>query len=1334
MAVSVYPFPKASVPERQKHQRPWSKKWFRALVVALVIVFVAMVITTAVILRETRDKNISSSLSSSGNSIFSQLKEKCPKGFYGENCEKQSNECESSPCQHGSTCIDGLAMFGCVCTVGFRGVLCEENIDDCASGQHCKNGGKCIDGINQYECECSPGYEGVHCEIDIDECESEPCQYGGTCENRQGEYICVCNTKFSGPQCQFIQGNCSHHKCTNNATCIENENGYACVCKSGYEGLMCDINIDECENATCKNGATCEDDVNNYSCVCVSGYDGSQCETNINECFNNLCINGATCVDGVNNYTCTCTPGYSGTFCETNIDECASNPCPTGTTCVDGIAQFLCECPEGKAGDDCSRSIFNSLEGSLFVVQNYTSSILNQTIIVDWGDNSTTDSILWGQNHSHIYWDDGFYKVVYTSTEEKNFLQNVTFYVQVFNVAPNVTINENVFITTFDEGFDILIHNPAFFTDPGKNDTFLVVVDYGDNRESFVNYTLVSYHTYVRGNIHFFLHKYAHPIENCIVTYNVTDNQGDSNIASTIITIENIPPAFITNFLSRRVDEGSLLRLTTVEYVYDYGYNDGNSISDERLYLIIDYDTGDVDTINISNISLHIKDGVPVSRGRIFFEYRFPDEGEYFVFLTVFDNVGGSAQESMTVIVDNVPPTILWLNISVMEYFVPYNSYFYVGVGDFYVQDPGYRTEQISLRLSWGYVVNNRIQNPIATFLLSNTTYYNITDGNRYGQQTTLIGNTAYTFDEGLEVTHDRIYLSMFVNDDDSGEDSIVKICDLINNGGSTCAEDIDDCISSPCQNGGTCIDEVFRHNCSCVAGYGGINCNTEINECDSEPCQNGATCIDNFNGFACTCLVGYSGLFCQININDCASNPCQNGGTCVDGLSMYDCECVAGYEGTHCETNIDECASNPCLNGTTCIDKINHYTCSCGSYTDPFYLFQEITMDGIQDWVSFFSINGDSYMATANYRSSETANYYTLNSHVYKYNPSSLEFEIIQDIETHGARDIESFQIDNRTFIAFANERKVGTFSVNSTIYEYNSANDNFTLFQSIPTEGARDWEYFYMGTEHFLAVANYGDDSCIVSCNEDSQVYKYDPRAGQFVDNQAIPTRKCTDFEYFEMDGNSYLAYTEYDAYYLAWCPYPYTCPTAATQTNSKVMKYNTESGEFEILQNNLQTLGAVDFEFFQIDGLSYLVVANNNHFVQGQTALTYEINSRIFKFDKNSNAFAAEKDIATKGATDWEVFVMNGKTYLSVSNSRNTAGDLSQNSTVYQYDGTTVVTAQNIATEHAADSEYFEMDGRSYLAIANYLNNTDGSYTGYTANSKIFIGTENYTCGNF
>ena len=37
-----------------------------------------------------------------------------------------------------------------------------------------------------------------------------------------------------------------------------------------------------------------------------------------------------------------------------------------------------------------------------------------------------------------------------------------------------------------------------------------------------------------------------------------------------------------------------------------------------------------------------------------------------------------------------------------------------------------------------------------------------------------------------------------------------------------------------------------------------------DINECDSSPCQNGGTCTDNVNGYTCDCVAGYTGTECQ--------------------------------------------------------------------------------------------------------------------------------------------------------------------------------------------------------------------------------------------------------------------------------------------------------------------------------------------------------------------------------------------------------------------------------------------------------------------------------------
>ncbi|XP_041086341.1 neurocan core protein isoform X2 [Polyodon spathula] len=44
---------------------------------------------------------------------------------------------------------------------------------------------------------------------------------------------------------------------------------------------------------------------------------------------------------------------------------------------------------------------------------------------------------------------------------------------------------------------------------------------------------------------------------------------------------------------------------------------------------------------------------------------------------------------------------------------------------------------------------------------------------------------------------------------------------------------DIDDCQSNPCENGGTCIDEVNAFVCLCLSSYGGATCDKDTEGCD---------------------------------------------------------------------------------------------------------------------------------------------------------------------------------------------------------------------------------------------------------------------------------------------------------------------------------------------------------------------------------------------------------------------------------------------------------------------------------------------------------------------
>ena len=38
---------------------------------------------------------------------------------------------------------------------------------------------------------------------------------------------------------------------------------------------------------------------------------------------------------------------------------------------------------------------------------------------------------------------------------------------------------------------------------------------------------------------------------------------------------------------------------------------------------------------------------------------------------------------------------------------------------------------------------------------------------------------------------------------------------------------DVDECVSGPCQNGGSCVDGVDSYECNCSDGWAGENCET---------------------------------------------------------------------------------------------------------------------------------------------------------------------------------------------------------------------------------------------------------------------------------------------------------------------------------------------------------------------------------------------------------------------------------------------------------------------------------------------------------------------------
>jgi len=148
----------------------------------------------------------------------------------------------------------------------------------------------------------------------------------------------------------------------------------------------------------------------------------------------------------------------------------------------------------------------------------------------------------------------------------------------------------------------------------------------------------------------------------------------------------------------------------------------------------------------------------------------------------------------------------------------------------------------------------------------------------------------------------------------------------------------VDECLSTPCQNEGTCIDASSTYVCVCPAGYEGDNCQHDKDECSlgTESCHCNALCTNTEGGFNCTCNDGYqgNGIDCT-DTDECLTDThtCHALAVCMNTDGNYTCACKDGYQGNgwQCEDK-DECTlgTDNCHCNALCTNTAGGFTCTC--------------------------------------------------------------------------------------------------------------------------------------------------------------------------------------------------------------------------------------------------------------------------------------------------------------------------------------------------------------------------------------------------------------------
>lgn len=571
----------------------------------------------------------------------------------------------------------------------------------------------------------------------------------------------------------------------------------------------------------CMNGGTCTDVTSSsgqqgeYICECAAGWHGSRCQLDVDECTSNPCQNGATCTHGIDSYSCICDIGYHGTDCEF-VNECLSpevQRCENGGTCVPVKNDATCVCQNGYLGDFCEIN-FDECDPSPCLYGKCTDGIdsFTCTCDTDWSGALCSDF------KGSCDFDYGLDVCQYTSASYPYFQWTVE-----SGPTPNLgtgpdtdhTSTETIIQSEETDGFwgdwgpeercpdGQFVYGYRLQTEPINGDnSALNTIDLQCARPGSTSYTTISSSRGFWGVYSDYI--YCNGENNEVVGFQmmIQSNQGSGDDTA-------------ANKLDLFCKSGQKLSAPTEtsfgDWVPHLRCPHGQSVI--GLQVRMEAKQGDGDDTALNGVRMICSSYTEGSY--IYANAEYKGSGDRAVIYTPF--LGSDAVGTCTTI-----------------------NFWYWMVGD--------TTGTLNLHITNDMSRPTSELEPIWS---------------RSGDQ----GQEGWLQAE-VNISSSTLYMAVFevIPKDyilppyrgDIAVDDVVIVPD-------NCVFNLQQCTSSPCQNGGTCVEKgQDGYDCLCVGDWEGKNCENDADLCVSNPCGAFGTCIDNFQSYVCACDEQHVGKHCQ--------------------------------------------------------------------------------------------------------------------------------------------------------------------------------------------------------------------------------------------------------------------------------------------------------------------------------------------------------------------------------------------------------------------------------------------------------------------------------------